>query len=155
MTRCANPVIALEEVDKAGGSARNGNLLATLLTMVEASTAKGYFDKCLMAPIDLSHVNWLLTANSAHRLPKPLLSRLTVIEVGGPEPTHFEQLLVNLVRGLAAQWELTPATLPDIPAEAIELLRRRFARHRSVRRAAAELEAIMAALIRLAPRRPH
>ena len=78
-----------------------------------------------------------------------------MIEVGGPEPRHFDQLLVNLVRGLAAQWEFAPAMLPDLLPEAVALLRRRFDRHRSVRRAAAELEVMMAALIRTTPRRPY
>ena len=43
----ANPVLIVEEVDKAGGSKRNGDPLAVLLTMAERSTARTYFDKCL------------------------------------------------------------------------------------------------------------
>lgn len=154
-TRSANPIIAIEELDKAGGSRRHGNPLATLLTMIERSTAAVFFDKCLMAPVDLSHVNWIMTANSAHALPAPLRSRLTILEVTGPGPEHFEQLLANLVRSLAAQLELAQAMLPTLEPEVVALLRSRFLRHRSVRRTAADLEAVVAAVIRSAPRRLH
>lgn len=154
-TRSANPIIALEEVDKAGGSSRNGNSLSTLLTMIEASTARRFFDKCLMAPVDLSHVNWIMTAYRADRLPGPLRSRLSIVEVTGPGPEHFDQLLAGLVRSLAAQLELAPAMLPTLEPEMVDLLRTRFLRHRSVRRTVAELEAVMATAIRFNPRRLH
>ena len=154
-TRSANPIITIEEIDKAGGGRRNGDPVATLLSMIERSTAAVFFDKCLMARIDLGHVNWIMTANSADALPGPLRSRLTIIEVTGPGPEHFDQLLANLVRALAAQLELLPAMLPTIEPELVELLRSRFLRHRSVRRTAAELEAAMATLVRFEPRRLH
>ena len=154
-TRTANPIICLEEIDKAGGSRRNGDSLATILTMIERSTARSFYDKCLMAPVNLAHVNWIMTCNNASGLPAPLRSRLDIVEVGAPEPRHFDQLLRNLMRDLAAGWELPVAMLPDLAPNAVDLLRNRFARHRSVRRAAADLEAAVAALIRLQPRLVH
>lgn len=148
-------MIGLDEIDKAGRSARNGDPLATLLTMIERSSAAAHFDKCLMAPVDLSHVSWIMTANSADRLPAPLRSRLTVIEVAGLTLAQFDQLVVGLVRTLAAELQLHPAMLPTLAPELVDFLRARFARHRSVRRTAAELEVAVAAMIRMEPRRPH
>lgn len=153
--RTANPILCIEEIDKAGGSRRNGDPLATILTMIERSTARSFFDKCLMAPVDLSHVNWIMTANDASRLPAPLRSRLDIVHVAGPEPKHFDQLLGNLVRDLARGWELPTMMLPDFEPDVVAYLRDRFTRHRSVRRAAADVEATIAALIQYQSRRPQ
>jgi len=54
-TKTANPVLVLEEIDKAGGSDQGGRPHAVLLTMLEAQTAAIYWDKCLLAAVDLSH----------------------------------------------------------------------------------------------------
>lgn len=153
--RTANPVVVLEEIDKAGGSARSGDPLSVILTMIERSTARAYYDKCLLAPIDLSHVNWIMTANDASRLPVPLRSRLNIVEVQGPRPEHFDRLLANLLRDLADRWGLPVGCLPDLGPEGEAMLAQRFERHRSVRRLAREIETILAAVIRIEPRRPH
>lgn len=154
-TATANPVICLEEIDKAGGSSRNGDPLATILTMIEPSTSRGYFDKCLLAPLDLSHVNWIMTANDANRLPGPLRSRLDVIELGGPGPEHFEKVFANLLRDLANRWDLKLDMIPSIDRGIEAMLKDRFAGHHSVRRLMRELETVLAALIRTTPRPVH
>ena len=154
-TMTANPVICLEEIDKAGGSARNGDPLATLLTMIERSTARGYFDKCLLAPIDLSHVNWIATANDVTRLPAPLRSRFEIVEVTGPGVEHFDALFCTVLRDLSARLAMPVGSLPTISPKLERQVRSRFARHRSVRRLAREAEIIITALIRMTARRTH
>lgn len=151
----ANPIICLEEIDKAGGSSGNGDPIATLLTMIEPSTARGYFDKCLLAPLDLSHVNWVMTANDASRLPAPLKSRLDIVELAGPGPEYFDRILANLLRDLATRWGVQVAMLPTVDAEIEHMLRRRFARQRSVRGLMRALESVLAVLIRTTPRPTH
>ena len=154
-TMTVNPVICLEEIDKAGGSARNGDPLATILTMVERSTAHGYFDKCLLAPVDLSHVNWIATANDVSRLPAPLRSRFDIVVIEPPRLEHFEALLGNVLRALAHSLAMPLALLPAITLELEQGLRARFAVHRSVRRLSREVDMIIGALIRTAPRSAH
>jgi len=154
-TMTVNPVICLEEIDKAGGSARNGDPLATILTMVERSTAYAYFDKCLLAPIDLSHVNWIATANDLSRLPGPLKSRFDIVMVEPPRPEHFDALLGNVLRDLAGRLVLPVGQLPAITPELEHGLRASFAAHRSVRRLSREVETIVAALVRALPRSAH
>jgi len=154
-TGTANPVIAIDEVDKAGASRRNGDPLATLLTMIERSTAKCFFDKCLLAPIDLSHVNWILTANDIDRLPMTLRSRLDIVHVDRPDAAHFDVLLANMLCDLATRLELPIDDLPSIPKMIDQRIRSRFARHRSVRALARDIEAAIATLIRFTPRRTH
>ena len=148
----ANPIVVAEEVDKAGSSGRHGDPVSALLTLIEPSTARHYWDRCLLAPVNVSHVNWICTANSIEMLSAPLRSRLDIVHVDGPAPEHFDILLVNLLDEIAGQWQLPHALLPELAPEAEELLRHRFARHRSVRRLERELKAAMAAGISAAPR---
>ncbi len=148
----ANPIVVVEELDKAGVSARHGDPVTALLTLLEPGTAKQYWDRCLLAPVDVSHVNWILTANSLAGLPAPLRSRLDIVHVDGPSPEHFDILLANLFDEIAGQWRLPHTLLPTVAFEAEELLRHRFARHRSVRRLERELRAAMAAVIGAVPR---
>ena len=52
---------------------------------------------------------------------------------------------LNLTDGLAHEWGVPIGVLPDIASEAEDLLRKRFAKHRSVRRLNCELRAALAA----------
>lgn len=150
-TGTANPVIVIDEVEKACVSDL-GDPVATLLGMLERSTAKRYFDGCLAAEIDLGYVNWILTANSIARLPIPLLSRVQVIEVRGPGPEHAEMVLATLWRDVARDLGLPPAALPMLEAAAETMLLRLFRNTRSVRRLRRAVETLVAVSTRHAPR---
>jgi len=147
----ANPVIVIDEVDKAGSS-EAGDPLATLLGMLEKSTAARFFDGCLAAEIDLSHVNWLLTANRVDNLPAPLLSRVDVIEVSGPGPEHADVVLASLWRSVAQGLGLPPSALPHLEVAAEASLLRLFRNTRSVRRLRRAIETLVAVSARHAPR---
>ena len=154
-TRCANPIITLEEVDKAGANRAHGDPLAVLLTQIERSTAEVYYDKCLMAEVDLSHVNWVLTANAADRLPATLLSRLDVVEVEGPRGEHFGTVLTNVLRDLAHRWRVPLADLPELQPEVVSRLRQVLERDRSARRLAKLVEHALGAVARHHLRERH
>lgn len=151
----ANPIVVIEEVDKAQNNRRHGDPVASLLTLIKPGTARHYWDRCLMAPCDLSHVNWILTANSLDQLSAPLRSRLDIVQMEGPSLEHFNCLISNLLKGTATDWGLPPPLIPDLEPEAEQLLRTRFARHRSVRRLERELRAALAAGTSAISRRVH
>lgn len=150
-TGTANPVIVIDEVEKARPGDM-GDPVATLLGMLERLTASRYFDGCLAAEIDLSHVNWILTANSAARLPSPLLSRVRMIEVPGPGPEHAEMLLATFWRDVARDAGLPPSALPRLESAAEIMLMRLFRQTRSVRRLRRAIETLVAVSVRHAPR---
>lgn len=141
----ANPIVVIEELDKATSGSRNGDPVAALLTQIEPGTSRQYWDRCLAAPINLSCVNWIFTANELGALPSPLLSRLDIVKVTGPSMEHFGILLDNLMHQVAAEWAVPLAILPPLATEAAELLGMRFSKHRSVRRLDRELRASIAA----------
>lgn len=140
---CANPVLLVDEIDKAQAS-HNGDVMATLLGMLESETARSWFDACLLAPADLSQISWILTANSTAALPRPLLSRLRVVNVGHPGPEAFDRVLESLRRDLAAELSVRCEDLPELPREAVEAMRDGFARHAGIRELKRALEAALA-----------
>ena len=146
-TRTANPVLVLEEVDKAGGSSQGGVPHAVLLTMLERETASNYWDKCLLAEVDLRHCNWILTANDASLLPPMLRSRLDIVRIEGPQARDFNAVLAALTAAIAKDWGVPRALLPQPPKRAISVLRGAFSRTRSVRKLRRQLESVLAAMI--------
>lgn len=154
-TRTANPVLVLEEVDKAGGSAQGGVAHSVLLTLLERETARNYWDKCLLATVDLSHCCWILTANDASLLPPMLRSRLDIVRIEGPGMEHFDVVLANLHVAIAKAWGVRTEMLPQLPNRATSILRDGFARTRSVRTVRRHLESLLGAMITDLPPSRH
>ncbi|RSV15324.1 AAA family ATPase [Sphingomonas sp. ABOLG] len=146
-TRCPNPLLIVDEVDKAGGSAQHGRPHHALLSMLEPGSARRWSDPCLLAACDLSAVNWIACANTTDPLPKALLSRFRIVEPATPEPSHFNAALTSVLGDLADRWDL-PANIDLTPSSrTIRLLRQQFARHRSVRLLARHATAVVGAML--------
>jgi ATP-dependent Lon protease len=80
----ANPVIVVDELDKASGDGQY-DPLGALYELLEVKTATRFIDEFVELPIDASGAVWLATANDPARIPEPLLDRLTVYEIDAPD----------------------------------------------------------------------
>lgn len=138
--KAANPVILVDELDKTKPDGRNGDIRATLLTMLEPLSAKAWPDECLMAQADLSQVNWVVCVNDPTPLRGPLLTRLRVVATPMPGPEHCETVLASIARDLAEELGVPPALMPELPAEAKAALKDAFRKGFSVRRIRAAYE---------------
>jgi hypothetical protein len=112
--KCGNPVIQFSELDRAGGTRRNGQVHETLLGWCEPSTRRKWFDEGLATSVDLEDVAFSFTSNSVDDTPGPLLSRLRVLHVERPRPEHVDQLLTQARRRYAAELSLRVEDLPLI-----------------------------------------
>jgi ATP-dependent Lon protease len=65
----ANPWVMIDEIDKAGDSRHNGSLDRAVLPFLEPENARAYPDPYVQSTVDLSHVGYLLTANTDAMLP--------------------------------------------------------------------------------------
>jgi ATP-dependent Lon protease len=80
----ANPLICVDEIDKAGGD-QQYDPLGALYALLEHDTAKAFIDEFVEIPIDAASVFWVATANDASRIPEPILNRMNVYEIEAPD----------------------------------------------------------------------
>jgi hypothetical protein len=81
-SRVANPVMVVDEIDKAGTTYRmsggSSSLTTSLLQLLEPATARHFECPYFRVPFDMSRVVWIMTANDIERVPAPLRDRSRV-----------------------------------------------------------------------------
>ena len=116
--RVPDPIIIIDELDKSSGAENknsNGSVTGALLTMM--SGGERYFDQCLLSEVDLSHVNFMATANKLDSIPEPLRDRFTIIHMKGPKSEHFDVLFNNIIKDLNFE------NLPDLENWELDMLK--------------------------------
>jgi len=135
----ANPLILLDEIDKAGGSERNGHPHHTLLSLVEPSSAKYWYDPFLMGHTDLSHISWIATANTITHLPSTLLSRFRVINVESPAIDDYAAIVWRTRNKFCESYGLDTSWVPEFTDHEWNWLTKYFKSPRIAKRATEEL----------------
>ena len=97
----ANPVMVIDEIDKAGGE-HAYDPLGALYSLLEHDTALAFTDEFADVPIDASQMVWVATAHDARAIPEPILNRMNVYEVQAPDRDAARRIAARLYRAIRA-----------------------------------------------------
>jgi len=91
----ANPVMVVDEIDKARGE-HAYDPLGALYSLLEQDTAQAFTDEFAEVAIDASQVIWVATANDERCIPEPILNRMNVFEVQMPDRDAARTIAMRL-----------------------------------------------------------
>lgn len=120
-SHCGNPLILLDELDKAF-LAKEGLATQPLLTLLERKPAKRFKDLAAGFEVDASYINWFATANDTSLISAPILSRMTVIDVKEPTREQLVQIAQYIYTDLLTELGCTEVFDNTIPKNVIEIL---------------------------------
>ncbi len=123
----ANPVITVDEIDKATGDAQYDPLSA-LYALLEHDTTKSFTDEFAEVPINAGNGVWIANANNARAIPEPLMNRMNVNEIPAPDrdgACRIAQAIYAEIRA-AHTW----GVFPLFPKRSAMRLSMRLRRHR-------------------------
>lgn len=110
----ANPVMVVDEIDKASGDGQF-DPLGALYSLLESKTAAKFVDEFAEIPIDASGAVWFATANDAARIPEPILNRMNVYEIDPPDEEGAARIARSIYREIreAHDWGRRFPEAPD------------------------------------------
>ncbi|MCC7485201.1 MAG: AAA family ATPase [Burkholderiales bacterium] len=119
--RYANPVICVDEIDKAGGASQY-DPLGALYSLLEHDTASRFVDEFVEVPVDASGLIWVATANEESRIPAPILDRMIVYCVQAPDHEGSRRVAQAIYAGIRGSHDWG-RSFPDAPqAEVLDRL---------------------------------
>src|SRR5512134_4138078 len=117
----ANPVIVVDEIDKAGADTQY-DPLGSLYTLLEHDTAAEFTDEFAEVPIDASDVVWIATANVARSIPDPILNRMNVYSIEAPDEEGSRRIAASIYQELRSEHAWGRAFPPELAPDSLDRL---------------------------------
>jgi ATP-dependent Lon protease len=112
--KIANPLIVIDEIEKAAARADHGRLWDCILAFLETETSARYPDPALQTAINVSGVSYIATANRLDSLPWPVRDRFRVVTFPRPTAKDLDPLLPAILADLAKERGLDRRWLPPL-----------------------------------------
>jgi ATP-dependent Lon protease len=117
----ANPVIVVDEIDKASADAQY-DPLGSLYSLLEHDTAQSFVDEFAEVPIDASQVIWITTANHERAIPEPIRNRMNVFEISAPSLDAARKIAAHLYRSIRSEHDWGQRFEPEPIDDALDAL---------------------------------
>jgi ATP-dependent Lon protease len=116
-----NPILVLDEIDKALASHYNGqDPLSSLYTLLERRTAEQFADASFPeVHINAAHINWIGTANDIGELSTPLRSRFNVFEIRPLQEDEMAALVGRMYGRLLDEHPAVRSLMEPVLPEAV------------------------------------
>ncbi|WP_116654004.1 AAA family ATPase [Pelagibacterium sediminicola] len=124
-SKCANPAVVWDEIDKTTSS-HNGSTVDALLPMLEPSTSRRIRDLALEVEVDLSLVSHFATANSLEGVPAPLKDRMRIISMPDPEWQHVGTLVRGILDDVSKERGLDRRWIDDLAEDELDLVHQQW-----------------------------
>lgn len=98
----ANPVLVVDEIDKASADAQY-DPFGALYSLLEHDTAEIFTDEFAEVPIDASQVIWIMTANDERCIPEPIMNRMNVFQIEAPSLEQARSIARNLYASIRGE----------------------------------------------------
>lgn len=120
--RNAGPIIVLDEIEKIGTSRHNGNFHDVLIGQFEKETSARWFDPYVESACDLSHVSWLMTANTVTTISPVLRDRCRILAFPEPGAEHLAVLAPRILERVYADSGHDPRWATPLDATELAVL---------------------------------
>lgn len=117
----ANPVIVVDEIDKAAADAQY-DPLGAMYALLEHDTAGAFMDEFAEVAIDASQVIWVMTANDERCIPEPIMNRMNVFEIEAPSADAARTIARNLYTGIRGEHGWGSRFDPEPAEDVLDLL---------------------------------
>lgn len=113
----ANPIILLDELDKAPDGIGNGaaGVESILLQLFEKETSSEFIDEAMDVPVNASLINWICTANDISEIKTPLLSRLKIFNIRKPTTKEMPAIIDSIYKKLLEETRVGDCFDSELP----------------------------------------
>jgi ATP-dependent Lon protease len=118
-TKTPNPLILLDEIDKAGSSLRNA-IHNCLVSILDSTQNQEIIDYYLDVKLDFSQIVFVITANDLQKISQPLCDRMQIFELSGYTVEQKKKIAQKIIQRLFPNEELRNKL--KITSEALEVL---------------------------------
>jgi len=117
----ANPVIVVDEIDKASSDAQY-DPLGALYSLLEHDTAQNFVDEFAEVSIDASQVIWFTTANDETHIPSPILNRMNVFEIETPDLEAARKIASRMYKSILREHDWGQRFEPKPNSDVLDIL---------------------------------
>lgn len=137
----ANPIFIFDELDKVRPT-QNTDIHAHLLALLEPGESKNLYDAYLQTSLNLSACSFLFSANDTVTIPKPLLSRLNVIQMPDLSLKYLDRYIKNTIEQLSNDTNLDEHFF-SLNSSEISVLKENWGEHKCLRTLKRQIQFLM------------